>query len=327
MEARIELFAALGRRLARFGEDAATRAVAEAACRANPWFTVGEVCRAMQALASGMLQPERLRRWLSAYPVPVPQPRNVLVVMAGNIPAVGFFDLLCVVASGHRSCWKPAAKDTVLMDYVVGELLRRDPGLPVARYDGTEPVDAVIATGSDQAERHFRARYAGIPMLLRGTRRSVAVLSGRESAEQLAGLADDIWAYSGLGCRSVSLIFAPKETEIKLQMPDVNQKYKNNYTQTKSLRQMKNEPFCDLGAALLVEQSGFPKPLCEVAVARYETLDEVTAWLREHDREIQCVVTECLPHERRAGFGRAQSPALTDWPDGVDLLAWLTNLA
>ena len=90
---------------------------------------------------------------------------------------------------------------------------------------------------------------------------------------------------------------------------------------------MQNRPFCDLGAALLVEQAEFPKPLCEVAVARYESLDEVGRWLAEHDREIQCVVTECLPHARRAGFGRAQSPALTDWPDGVDLLGWLANLA
>ena len=327
MKTTIECFAALGERLAHFGEDPATRRVAEAAVQANGWFTVGEVCRAMRAIAAEMLQPEALRRWLAGYPLPVTASRRVLVVMAGNIPAVGFFDLLCVVCSGHRCLWKPSGKDEVLLDYIVGELLRLAPRLPVARYDGTSAVDAVIATGSDQAERYFRRHYAGVPQLLRGSRRSVAVLSGHETAVQLAGLADDIWAYSGLGCRNVSLIFAPEGMEIPVKMPDVNPKYKNNYIQTKALLQMSGAAYRDLGAALLVEQPDFAKPLSVVAVARYRMLDRVADWLAEHDRAIQCVVTDCLPHPRRAEFGRAQSPALTDWPDGVDVLAWLAGLA
>lgn len=323
----IELFAALGVRLGRFGEDAATRAVAAEACRANGWFTPEEVCRSLHAIAAEMLHPDALHSWLEPYALPVGQPRRVLVVMAGNIPAVGFFDLLCVLCSGHSCRYKPSAKDEVLMEYLVGELRRLDPALPVARYDASEPVDALIATGSDQAARHFRAHYAGLPMLLRGSRRSVAVLSGEERAAQLAGLADDVWAYSGLGCRNVSLIFAPQGYELSLQMPDVNRKYKNNYRQQLAIFQLTRKPCCDLGAALLVEQPEFPKPLSVVAVARYRSLDEVAAWLAEHDAEIQCVVTEALPHPRRAAFGEAQAPTLTDWPDGVDVLAWLTELA
>ena len=194
------------------------------------------------------------------------------------------------------------------------------------RYDGTSPVDAVIATGSDNANRYFRAHYAGIPSLLRGSRQSVAVLSGHETPEQLAGLADDIWAYSGLGCRSVSLIFAPEGYESALQIPSVNDKYINNYRQQRALLEMQGRSFVDLGCAVAVEQCAFPAALSRIAYAHYATLDEVAAWLAGHDGELQCVVTGCLPHSRRAGFGCAQSPALTDYPDDRDVLAWLAAL-
>ncbi len=327
MERMIELFTALGERLRLFGNTSATREVATVACRANEWFSTDEVCRALQAIATEMLQPEALRQWLSTYATPVRVPRRILTVMAGNIPAVGFFDLLCVVCSGHRCVYKPSAKDSVLMDYIVDELRVLLPEVPVDRYDGTGAVDAVIATGSDNAERYFRAHYAGIPMLLRGSRQSVAILSGNETTEQLNGLSDDIWAYSGLGCRNVSLIFAPDGYDLKLKMPHISTKYRNNYRQMKALLQMNGIQFEDLDIAVAVEQRNFPKLLSELAVARYRTLDEVKTWLTEHDREIQCVVTDCLSHPRLADFGRAQSPSLTDWPDGRDVLAWLTDLA
>ena len=327
MKNAIELFSELGARLRGFGDDDATRAVAETACRVNGWFTPAEVRRAVRAIARDMLCREKLETWLAAYPaVPVAAPRRVLVVMAGNIPLVGFFDLLCTVVSGHRCLVKPSAKDTVLMQYVVGLLRDIDPSAPVEFHDGTSPVDAVIATGSDNANRYFRARYAGIPALLRGSRQSAAVLSGTETLEQLAGLADDIWAYSGLGCRSVSLIFVPDGYEPSLQMPPVNDKYKGNYRQTRALLMMQGRPFLDLGAAVAVEQRAFPTALSQLSYTCYKTPGEVAGWLAMHDAELQCVVTECLPHSRRAAFGCAQSPALTDYPDDRDVIAWLAAL-
>jgi len=327
MERMIELFVALGDRLRHFGGDPETRKVALAACQANEWLSVDEIGRALRALATDMLQPEPLRRWLAAYPCPVYTPRRILTVMAGNIPAVGFFDLLCVVCSGHRCLYKTSAKDRILLDYIVGELQTLSSDLPIERYDGSSPVDAVIATGSDNAVRYFKARYADRPMLLRGSRQSVAVLSGHETPEQLAALSDDIWAYSGLGCRNVSLVFVPVGYDLQLQVPRLNGKYKNNYIQTKAMLRMNGVPFRDFGSAVAVEQMEFPKALSELAVACYRTLDEVAAWLAAHDAEIQCVVTECLSHGRQVSFGQAQSPKLTDWPDGQDVLAWLTALA
>lgn len=327
MKNAIDLFSELGVRLRGFGSDDVTRAVMNAACRANGWFTPAEVRRAVGAIARDMLNREKLETWLADYPaVPVVAPRRVLVVMAGNIPLVGFFDLLCTVVSGHRCLIKPSAKDSVLMEYIVALLRDIDDSAPVEFYDGASPVDAVIATGSDNANRYFRARYAGIPSLLRGSRQSAAVLSGDETPEQLAGLADDIWAYSGLGCRSVSLLFLPEGYEPTLQMPPVNDKYKNNYLQVRALLAMQGHPFLDLGAAVAVEQRAFPTALSQISYTHYKTPDEVAGWLAVHDDELQCVVTECLPHSRRAAFGCAQSPALTDYPDNRDVIAWLTAL-
>ena len=326
MKDAIGLFVEVGRRLRNFGDDELSCDALERACRANGWFSPAEIRRAVAAIADDMLRPELLAGWISHYPVPVAVPRRVLVVMAGNIPLVGFFDLLCVVASGHRCLVKPSAKDSALMEYVVGLLLQIDPQAAVEFYDGMSPVDAVIATGSDNANRYFRTRYAGIPSLLRANRQSVAVLSGEETPARLAALADDIWAYSGLGCRSVSMIFAPDVYELKLEIPSVNAKYINNYRQERALLTMQDAPFSDLGAAVAVEQSEFPVGLSRLAIFRYKTLDEVAAWLSAHDEQLQCVVTECLPHSRRVGFGCAQSPALTDYPDDRDVLAFLSAL-
>ena len=326
MKETTALFAALEDRLRCFGDDARTRRVIDDACRENAWFAPHDIRRAAEALAGEMLRREALDAWLARYPVPVARPKNVLVVMAGNIPLVGFFDLLCVVASGHRCLVKPSAKDTVLMRHVVETLRELDPRVPVSFFDGREEVDAVIATGGETANRYFRTRYAGIPSLLRGSRQSAAVLSGRESAEELAGLSDDIWAYSGLGCRNVSLVFLPEGYEPKLEIPDVSRKYINNYTQSKALLEMTGTPFVDLGIATAVEQREFPSVLSRIAFWRYRTLQEVEAWLAAHDGELQCVVSECVRHGRRVGFGRAQRPGLDDCPDDRDVVAFLTTL-
>ena len=325
MKEAIGLFSALGDRLRDFGSDAETRRIAAEACRANGWFSPPEIRRAVEAIADRMLRHDALEAWLAAYPVPVAAPRRVLVVMAGNIPLVGFFDLLCVVASGHRCLVKPSTKDSVLMRYVIGLLRTIAPDVAIEYYDGMSPVDAVIATGSNNARRYFQTRYAGIPALLRGHRQSVAVLSGRETPRQLAGLADDIGAYSGLGCRSVSRLFLPSDYPLRLDMPPANPKLRNDCLRTRALLTMTGRPFIDLGGFVAVEQEEFSASLSMLTYTRYRDLAEVEAWLAAHDDEVQCVVTESLTHSRRTGFGCAQSPALTDWPDDRDVMEWLTK--
>ena len=168
MNAAIPTFVELGRRLASFGRRAADEAVIRAAVEANPWFTPDAIRAAVEAIRLEMLQRERLEAWLATYRVPVAAPKRVLVVMAGNVPLVGFFDLLCVVASGHRCLVKPSSKDRVLTEYLLDELHAIDPALSVELYDGTSRPDAVIATGSDNTNRYFRAAYGDLPALLRG---------------------------------------------------------------------------------------------------------------------------------------------------------------
>lgn len=322
----LEAFCRLGRMMETLSPDAE---VVRRACAGNPWFTPGEVCRAARALAGQMLTRERLEEWMARYPaLPVSMPRSVRVVMAGNIPFVGFFDLLCVLMAGHRAEVKLSSKDRVLMEWVVDSLKTAEPALPVAVDSDCPdcPVDAVIATGGESANHHFRAQYAGVPALLRGSRQSVAVLSGRESEAELQGLADDVFAYSGLGCRSVSLLFVPRDCELRLSVPAMCEAYRNNYRQQRALAALTGRPAVDLGGALLLEQWQFPAALSTLSVARYDDLAEVTAWLSEHDEELQCVVSRCVAHGRRVDFGQAQAPRLTDYPDAVDVMKFLSEI-
>ena len=319
-----EVFAELGRRLAAVSEEEAAVA---AACRGNGWFRPSEVCKALRAIAAEMLERRKLAQWLAAYPsLPAAEPRNVLVIMAGNIPAVGFFDLLCVCMSGHRCMVKPSSKDRATMEFIISQLREIDPRIPIEYYD-SQRIDAVIATGSDNTNRYFRARYAATPSLLRGSRSSVAVLAGDESEDELRGLAEDIFAYSGLGCRNVSLIFTPRG--VIPQLPawhDANPKYINNYIQTRAVAAMRRVPFADTGCAILAEGREFPVELSRINYTFYDSMDEVDGWLSAHDSELQCVVARCVDHPRRVDFGRAQHPTLTDYPDAVDVMKFLEEI-
>ena len=267
MKTPVDIWVELDARLSSFGQDAASREVIVRACQKNDWFEPEEIVDAVRSIREEFLSRDKIEHWLACYERPATLPsRTVLVVMAGNIPLVGFFDLLCVVTAGHRCLVKMSSKDAVLMSFVIDQLKKIEPDIPVAVYDGTTPFDAVIATGSDNANRYFRSLYAGVKTLLRGNRHSVAVLNGRETSGQLEALSDDIFSYSGLGCRNVSLIFVPRGISLRFASRRMNPKYLNNYRQRKALREMCGDPFFDLGFALLIRQSEFPQALSEVSV-------------------------------------------------------------
>ena len=286
-----------------------------------------EIVDAVRSIREEFLSRDKIERWLACYERPATLlSRTVLVVMAGNIPLVGFFDLLCVVTAGHRCLVKMSSKDAMLMSFVIDQLKKIEPDIPVAVYNGATPFDAAIATGSDNANRYFRSLYAGVKTLLRGNRHSVAVLNGRETSGQLEALSDDIFSYSGLGCRNVSLIFVSRGISLRFASRRMNPKYLNNYRQRKALREMCGDPFSDLGFALLIRQSEFSQALSEVSVVEYDDLSQVAAWLREHDAELQCVVSDCIDHSRRVPFGRSQQPTLSDYPDAVDVMEFLYDL-
>lgn len=331
MKTAVEIFTELGERLAAFGKDAHSYAAIERAVVENPWFFADEIVAAVEALRCDMLQRDKLQQWLSAYRLParVP-PKRVAVIMAGNIPLVGFFDLLCVLSCGCAAIVKPSGKDRILMHYII-ELLREiEPQIEIEECGNEEmdsvKVDAVIATGNDNARRYFRSVYAGIPHLLRGNRHSVAVLSGKESDAELELLKSDIFCYSGLGCRNVSMVFVPIGYKLHLSGSPVNPKYRNNYLQNAAVLRMKGAEFTDSGSSLFVKGDDFSSSLSVVTVREYQTLAEVNEWLAIHDDELQCVVSGCIEHSRRVGFGQSQHPGLTDYPDAVDVMAFLCEI-
>ncbi len=257
---------------------------------------------------------------------PVSCSRTVLVVMAGNIPLVGFFDLLCVIAAGHRCLIKPSNKDTVLMRYVVGLLCEVDPEVPIEFYDGAAAFDAVIATGSANANRHFRATWGDRPALLRSDRYSIAVLDGRETQAELEALADDVFSYSGLGCRNVSMIFVPTGTRLHLPAREVSRRYRDNYRQRRALRVLCSEPFEDLGFALLVPGCNPPQALSEVSLCKYNDIEEITTFIAAHEAELQCIVSHIDLLPGSTPFGVAQRPSLHDYADRRDTMEFLLGI-
>lgn len=214
-------------------------------------------------------------------------------------------------------------------------------------------VDAVVAMGSDDTVRALRAKYAGLPVLLRGHRSSLAVISGTETSDELSGLVDDVLAYSGLGCRNVSLVFVPRGYDFTMLQNAVDKhisrldlKYHNNYRQARALLEVQGRDHVDCGSCLLVEASGFSNTVSVLYYAFYDALSEVIDWVREHDLEIQCIAVSprfmrnsgefscgsdgqdfgLSTHPRAVVLGRTQCPEPADYPDGVDTIKFLLSI-
>lgn len=318
MQHPIDIFATLGDRLKDFGNDNATRKVIDEAIAANGWFTRDDILRAIDAICSEMLVRERLEEWLAHYPIAT-EPKRVAVIMAGNIPLVGFFDLLCVIAAGHTCCVKPSSKDRVLMHYVIGLLREIEPAIRIEDYNATDHYDMAIATGGDDANAYFREHFASTHTLLRGSRHSIAILDGTESHEELRGLYTDITAYSGLGCRSVSMLFVPRGYTPKFECQAAhNPKLQRNVQSMRATLTIEGLEYHDCGAFLMCKGDGFSNSLAVVTLREYDDIEDVREWIKDNAEVIQCVVS----HSDIA-FGRAQYPALTDYADGVDTMRFL----
>ena len=330
MKSTVEIFSELGARLAEFGHDEESRSVIVRAVVENEWFSAGDIRCAVAALRCEMLDGEKIAKWLANYPMVANHtPKRVAVIMAGNIPLVGFFDLMCVIASGNTPCVKPSSKDYVLEEYVEKLLLDIEPKLQIERYCEDGAYDAVIATGGDSANLYFSTKFDSIPSLLRGSRHSVAVLSGKESSEDMERLAKDIFTYSGLGCRNVSLVFVPKGYKFSLPTLKMCQAYHNNYLSCRALLTMRGTKFADMDEAVLVplKMAEFPRFLSQINVVEYRTLDEVRDWLTVNDSALQCVVSQIDGlHSRCVPLGRAQLPTLFDYADERDTMQFLAEI-
>jgi hypothetical protein len=304
-------------------------ALATRAYAANKWFDLPQVLFAWNSILR-LLEPENLQEWLNHYPLDKESQVKVGIVMAGNIPAAGFHDLLCVLATGNTALVKLSKDDTVMMTYLIEHFQQHFPEeatrIQIVHY--LKEAEALLASGTDQAAKHFHYYFKSIPHIIRANRSSVAVLVGDETEDEIKALGEDIFRYYGLGCRNVSKLylhagFAPERIypslEVFSHVREQN-RYMNNYDYTKAIYLLNGESFLDNGFLMLKEGEAVSTPVGVLHYAFYESPQEL-AFALERDREtIQCVVGKgYIP------FGQAQLPGPDDYPDGVDTMAFLTQ--
>jgi len=312
--------------------DVLSKAIIRAA-EENLWFTEPFIRSALHALAR-MLDEEKLRQWTGPYRLPdePEHPRTVGVIMAGNIPLVGFHDMLCVLISGHRLLGHLSSKDRILPVAVRDLLTALHPGWKEKIQltgEHLENMDTVIATGSNNTSRYFEYYFGKYPHIIRKNRNSAAFLTGKETPEELGLLADDVFLYFGLGCRNVSLLFVPKGYDFAPLLHTFSEKYgnlalhkkfTNNYRYHRGIFLMERIPHTDAGFFLLRED---PAPASPAAVLHYHTYShpqEVEEYLYVIRNEIQCRVGN-LPGWQ--AFGSTQQPEPWDYADGIDTLKFL----
>ena len=330
---RLAAFVALGHRLAHLPAD---ELATQAACarNQNAWFDLPNVRAAVAGIAR-LLAEAPLRQWAARYPAEPHAVRQIGVVMAGNIPLVGFHDLLCVLLSGHVLLAKLSADDTALMTWVMAELLTLEPRFAEAIkvVPRLNAADAFIATGSDNTARYFEYYFGKRPHLIRRNRTSVAILTGRENSSELATLAPDIFQYYGLGCRNVSKLYVPDGYDFiplldALQIGEGvlnHHKYQNNYDYNKSILLVNAVHHYDTGFLLLTRSSALVSPISVLHYAEYSSEVELVDQLTDVATQTQCVVSAAGRFAGSVPFGQAQEPGVADFADGVDTMEFLAT--
>lgn len=329
LEHRIQLAGELGRYMThKSNEWTETKRKAEIA---NAWFTQEFIELACKNIVDEFLDVTKLQSWVQHYHLDDNIiPKNVGVVMAGNIPLVGFHDFLCLFISGHTQTIKLSSKDNVLLKHLVNKLYEwnADTAEVIKFADILKDCDAYIATGSNNSSRYFDYYFGRYPSIIRKNRTSAAILTGEETAADLEYLADDIQEYFGLGCRNVTKIFVPKgydfvpllRTLDKYNYFEDHTKYKNNYDYYLALLIMNNQYYMTNKSIIMVESENLFSPISQLNYEYYMDLQKVYDQLKP-DKNVQCIVgTNEMP------FGKAQLPGLFDYADNADTMAFLLSL-
>jgi hypothetical protein len=332
-------FSSLGSYLLDISNEDEIKSLTMAARNENAWFTEDNVRLALENIAKNYLNQVALENFVSQYSANLTSddsPKKVGVVMAGNIPAVGFHDLLCVVLSGNIALLKLSSSDSVIMRFLINKLYEFEPSLKnfIKIIDRLNDAEALIATGSDNTAKHFDYYFASKPRIIRKNRTSVAILDGSESRSELANLGNDIFQYFGLGCRNVSKFYVPKgyvfdtffESIDYWSTINLHHKYNNNYDYNKSIYLVNRVNHLDNGFLLLKEDNALISPISVCFYEIYENETHLKALIAENAEKIQCIVSKAGNFENSFNFGEAQTPQLTDFADGVDTMAFLRDL-
>lgn len=300
---------------------------------ANLWFVPPFIDLATENICKYFLQKPLLEGWVEKYGVTEtnPNPVTVGLTMAGNIPLVGFHDFLTIFISGHKQIIKPSAKDSVLIRFITELLSEWDNHVSqyVAIAEQLKGCDAYIATGSNNSGRYFEYYFGKYPHIIRKNRTSAAILTGKETLQELEALAADILLYFGLGCRNVSKIYVPRNYDFEpllkafgafSWMAD-HDKYRNNYDYQLSLLMLNNQYYMSNPCLLLTESASLFSPISVVHYSFYDSLPQREAMFREMGDSLQCIAGK-----GGEAFGKGQQPQLTDYADGVDSLLFCLSL-
>ena len=331
---RLAAFAALGQRLAGLTPTEITDLAARTRNQ-NAWFDEPNVTTALRGVAH-LLEAETLSRWAARYPAEPAAPRRVGVVMAGNIPLVGFHDMLCVLLSGHLLLAKASSMDLYLMRWLAHELLTIEPRFAESLHfvDRLNEADATIATGSDNTARYFDYYFGKKPHIIRRNRTSLGILTGQETAAELAALGPDIFQYYGLGCRNVSKLYVPENYSFTPLLDALqpwehvlgHHKYQNNYDYNKSILLVNRVPHLDTGFLLLTPVTALVSPISVLHYGHYTHEVDLADQLTDVAAQTQCLVSAGGRWAGSFPFGQAQQPGVADYADGVDTMQFLAAL-
>ncbi|RYJ36977.1 Acyl-CoA reductase (LuxC) [Flavobacterium anhuiense] len=351
LETKKSVFVELGKFLSQFSEDASSQKsdvlyndiffedfenLIRLSQSHNGWYTPEQVYFSIQSWAEALTK-ENIDKWLSAYYFDSAQDdkngKTVALILAGNIPLVGFHDFLSVLITGNKALIKTSSNDQHLLPFLAKYLIAVDENLRdrITFVEGKlENFDAVIATGSNNTSRYFEYYFKDKPSIIRKNRNSAAILTGKETNEDLEALGEDIFRYFGLGCRNVSKLYVPKgysfdaffQAIFKYQDVIHYEKYANNYDYNKAVFLMSNFKLLDNGFLTLKEDSSYASPISSVFYEYYENLEELEKRLQDDTDQIQCIVSNNLTQNSIA-FGETQKPQLWDYADNVDTITFL----
>ncbi|MGY5351339.1 acyl-CoA reductase [Wenyingzhuangia sp. IMCC45533] len=305
----------------------------------NSWFTKDNVLFSLQSWSEALSE-DHLNTWLSSYTIDQQQadnnPKTIAVIMAGNIPLVGFHDFLCVAITGNKVLAKLSSNDKYFIPLVAKYLEYAEPsfkGMFTFSEEKLDYYDAVIATGSNNTARYFDYYFGKHPHIIRKSRNAVAVLEGNETKQQLENLSDDIFRYYGLGCRSISKIYVPKDYDFDKLFNAVYKhkdiinytKYANNYDYNKAVYLMSLFDIKENGFLMIKEDASYASPIATLFYEFYEDLESLKLHLDQDADKIQCISSE-LNIENAVKLGQTQAPKLWNYADNVDTLKFLLTL-